>query len=119
MSSVSLTINLHSLGVEKEGTIKALGSHNLNQEGLESSLAMPLVNQDIVDKHYQSVSLISCFLAMTVFPGVQKKAQEEIDRIIGPNRLHTCADRENLPYIKSCGERSSSGIVQNGRLLIV
>jgi cytochrome P450 len=36
---------------------------------------------------------------MTLFPDVQKKAQEEIDRVIGPCRLPTCADRENLPYV--------------------
>jgi cytochrome P450 len=36
---------------------------------------------------------------MTVFPDVQKKAQDEIDRVIGPERLPTCADRENLPYL--------------------
>lgn len=36
---------------------------------------------------------------MTVFPDVQKKAQEDIDRVIGSSRLPTCADRENLPYI--------------------
>lgn len=41
------------------------------------------------------------FLAMSVFPNVQKKAQEEIDRVVGPNRLPTYADRENLPYINA------------------
>ena len=36
---------------------------------------------------------------MTVHPDVQRKAQEEIDRVIGTHRLPTLADRENLPYI--------------------
>jgi len=41
------------------------------------------------------------FLAMTVFPEVQKKAQEELDRVIGSDRLPVSADRPNLPYIEA------------------
>lgn len=39
------------------------------------------------------------FLAMTLFPDVQRKAQEEIDRVVGSGRLPGFQDRENLPYI--------------------
>lgn len=38
------------------------------------------------------------FLAMTLFPEVQRKAQEEIDRVLGPGRLPTMADRPRLPF---------------------
>ncbi|WYZ44616.1 hypothetical protein EsH8_VII_001052 [Colletotrichum jinshuiense] len=49
-----------------------------------------------------TVSSIACFfLAMTVFPDVQRKAQEEIDRVVGQNRLPNIADRENLPYVEA------------------
>ncbi|EIN06103.1 cytochrome P450 [Punctularia strigosozonata HHB-11173 SS5] len=43
----------------------------------------------------------SFFLAMMLHPDVQKKAQEEIDRVVGPDRLPTLADREHLPYINA------------------
>ncbi|KAI0466898.1 cytochrome P450 [Xylaria cf. heliscus] len=47
-----------------------------------------------------TVSAIRCFfLAMIIYPEVEKRAQEEIDRIIGNTRLPTMADRESLPYI--------------------
>lgn len=36
---------------------------------------------------------------MTVFPDVQRKAQEEIDRVIGKKRLPVASDRDNLPYL--------------------
>jgi len=36
---------------------------------------------------------------MTINPAVQQKAQAEIDRVIGPNRLPTASDRDQLPYI--------------------
>ncbi len=38
---------------------------------------------------------------MTMFPDVQRTAQEEIDRVIGIGRLPTFSDRENLPYIEA------------------
>lgn len=37
--------------------------------------------------------------AMVMFPEVQRKAQEEIDRVIGPGRLPCLEDRGQLPYI--------------------
>jgi hypothetical protein len=36
---------------------------------------------------------------MTLFPEIQCRAQEEIDRVIGDSRLPTLADRDNLPYV--------------------
>ncbi|KAI8625989.1 cytochrome P450 [Xylariaceae sp. FL1651] len=49
-----------------------------------------------------TVSAISCFfLAMTIYPDVQKRAQQEIDRFVGSDRLPVMADRENLSYINA------------------
>ncbi|KAL3477054.1 cytochrome P450 [Aspergillus californicus] len=46
-----------------------------------------------------TVSAISSFyLAMTLYPDVQQRAQEEIDRVVGRNRLPGYDDRDNLPY---------------------
>ncbi|KAL4075734.1 cytochrome P450 [Scleroderma citrinum] len=41
------------------------------------------------------------YLAMTLFPEAQKKAQAEIDTVIGPDRLPTFADRDSLPYTEA------------------
>ncbi|KAI0824638.1 cytochrome P450 [Trametes gibbosa] len=49
-----------------------------------------------------TVSAINTFyLAMTLFPDVQKKAQAEIEAVIGTERLPTAEDRENLPYCQA------------------
>jgi cytochrome P450 len=49
-----------------------------------------------------SATLYGFVLAMIAFPQVQKKAQEEVDRVVGSNRLPTVEDYANLPYIRCC-----------------
>ena len=44
---------------------------------------------------------MSFFLAMSLYPEVQAKAQSEIDRIIGRNRLPRFEDRDSLPYLNA------------------
>ncbi|KAH9049218.1 cytochrome P450 [Lactarius deliciosus] len=46
-------------------------------------------------------STSSFFLAMTLYPDVMKKAQVELDAVVGPHRLPTFADWENLPYLNA------------------
>ncbi|KAG1878399.1 cytochrome P450 [Suillus tomentosus] len=46
-------------------------------------------------------AIYSFFLAMTLFPDVQKKAQAEIDAVVGPYRLPSFADRASLPYVEA------------------
>ncbi|PVI03088.1 cytochrome P450 [Periconia macrospinosa] len=61
-----------------------------------SALALYLGGSDT------SVSaIITFFLAMLLFPDVQKKAQEELDRVIGSDRLPVSADISRLPYIEA------------------
>lgn len=36
---------------------------------------------------------------MLLYPGVQRAAQEEIDRVIGNDRLPEYDDKPSLPYI--------------------
>lgn len=38
---------------------------------------------------------------MALYPEVQKKAQTEIDAVVGPNRLPAFEDRSSLPYISA------------------
>ena len=64
----------------------------------ENEWIAPLYRLSIV----QAVSTIYTFyLAMTLFPDLQAKAQEEIDRVVGNDRLPVLADRDSLPYISA------------------
>jgi hypothetical protein len=50
----------------------------------------------------QTVSaLVTFFLAMLVYPDVQIKAREELDRVIGNERLPVSSDLKQLPYIEA------------------
>jgi cytochrome P450 len=46
-------------------------------------------------------SMQAIFLAMALYPEVQKKAQAEIDAVVGPDRLPGFQDRPSLPYINA------------------
>lgn len=43
--------------------------------------------------------MLACLLAMTLYPDKLKKVQEEIDRVVGMDRLPSFSDRDNLPYL--------------------
>ncbi|GAA6010249.1 hypothetical protein JCM10207_005686 [Rhodosporidiobolus poonsookiae] len=48
-----------------------------------------------------SGTLTSFVLAMVTHPHVQRKAQEELDRVIGPSRSPTWDDEHSLPYCRA------------------
>lgn len=49
-----------------------------------------------------SNSLYAFIQALVVFPEVQKKAQEAIDRVCSEDKLPTMEDEPNLQYIRAC-----------------
>ncbi|CAG8909736.1 unnamed protein product [Penicillium egyptiacum] len=48
-----------------------------------------------------ATTLNNWLLAMTLNPEVVKKAQEELDRVVGSDRLPTWEDEQNLPYTRA------------------
>jgi len=46
-------------------------------------------------------SIHAFFLAMILYPDVARKAQAEIDAVVGQDRLPSLDDRERLPYINA------------------
>lgn len=48
-----------------------------------------------------SAFLQSVVLMLVAFPDVQRKAQEEVDRVIGSDRPPTLEDWTNLPYLQA------------------
>jgi cytochrome P450 len=51
---------------------------------------------------FETVSTMhSLFLALVLYPQVQRRAQAELDAVIGRDRLPTFDDRMRLPYIEA------------------
>ena len=69
--------------------------------GADTVGSLPLHFRDILTTVQTVSSLMTFFLAMTVSPEAQKKGQEEIDRVIGNDRIPVIADRDKLPYIEA------------------
>ena len=44
-------------------------------------------------------ALTIIFFALALHPAAQKRAQEEIDNVVGSDRLPSLADRPSLPYV--------------------
>lgn len=47
------------------------------------------------------ITLTALTLAMVKFPDAQRHAQEEIERVVGSDRLPTFSDRKDLPYVNA------------------
>lgn len=46
-------------------------------------------------------AITTFFLAMVIHPNVLERAQEELDRVIGRDRLPGIADRPQLSYVEA------------------
>lgn len=40
-------------------------------------------------------------MAMALYPGALRKAQSELDRVVGTERMPTIDDRGSLPYVNA------------------
>ena len=45
--------------------------------------------------------MLTFIQAMALYPDVQRKAQAELDTVVGPDSLPNFDDRSNLPYIEA------------------
>lgn len=53
-------------------------------------------------KLVQTASIMQWFSALIpAYPDIQQKAYEELDRVVGRDRLPTVEDEKNLPYIRA------------------
>lgn len=66
------------------------------------SLSVTRLRYPMVTSRCQTAAVLSWFmLAMVHHPEVQRKAHDELDRVVGRDRMPTFADYEHLPYIRA------------------
>ena len=88
-----------TLDAEVEEDMKAV-SGNIYSAGVETVRALLGGEQHSHWYNTQTNSIKLAFvLAMVRNPQLAKKAQEEIDRVVGTDRMPTLDDRERLPYL--------------------
>ncbi|KAI1769929.1 cytochrome P450 [Hypoxylon cercidicola] len=72
-------------------------------EGFSDELAAYMAG-DVVEAASSTTSdeLFGFLMAMATHPDVQRKAREELDSVVGTNRLPKLEDMASLPYIRGC-----------------
>lgn len=53
-----------------------------------------------------AATLVAFVQAMVLYPEAQKRAQEEIDRVVGQDRLPNMDDEMSLPFVRGCVKES-------------
>ncbi|KAN0125502.1 cytochrome P450 [Russula decolorans] len=93
---------VHSLASEHLQELEDLvGPPRQRQEEIVVA-ALGSLYRDLLPTPIKTVSSInSLFLALVLFPQVQKRAQAELDAVVGRDRLPTFDDRPHLPYIEA------------------
>ncbi|KAH8689750.1 putative cytochrome P450 oxidoreductase OrdA-like protein [Phaeosphaeriaceae sp. PMI808] len=79
-------------------TAKNGGNPNLDPKD-EEAIKWTAVSMYAAGSDSTVAIMQSVILAFVMFPEVVSKAQEEIDRVVGAERLPTFDDRKNMPYV--------------------
>ncbi|EJD49809.1 cytochrome P450 [Auricularia subglabra TFB-10046 SS5] len=86
------------LEAQETGT---LGSSLPSREDEETALKWAAGEMYRAGAHTTVQTMIKIITAMQLHPEVQRKAQEEIARVVGPDRLPEIADRDSLSYVNA------------------
>ncbi|RZC40009.1 cytochrome P450 303a1 [Asbolus verrucosus] len=80
--------------------LKILNSPERKPSFCEKQLLAICMDMFMAGSETTSKSLGFCFLYLILYPDVQKKAQEEIDNVVGRSRLPNLRDRPQMPYME-------------------
>ncbi|XP_020291003.1 probable cytochrome P450 303a1 isoform X2 [Pseudomyrmex gracilis] len=81
--------------------LTALNSKDCSDTFSESQLLAVCMDLFMAGSETTSKALSFGFLYLIMFPEVQRKAQEEIDKVLGRDRFPTLDDRPKMPYVQA------------------
>ncbi|KAG6021239.1 hypothetical protein E4U40_005441 [Claviceps sp. LM458 group G5] len=99
MSSGSFTPSFVSKNIERSG--EKLGEKCVLDETEETALKNSAASLFGGGADTSVSSLRSMLLALILYPEVQRRAQQEIDKVVGGDRLPGFQDRDHLPYVNA------------------
>ena len=75
----------------------------LDKAGAETaSISLPLTETNaLIWRDQTFATLTAFFLAMVKYPDIQRKAQAEIDEVVGRDQLPDFSHQESLPYVNA------------------
>ncbi|KIK66004.1 hypothetical protein GYMLUDRAFT_257904 [Collybiopsis luxurians FD-317 M1] len=97
---LDLAVNNLKTGLKTSLMAELAIQHEENLEAIEAIQAMGMASL-LAGADTTAGSIGSFLLAMVMHPDIQVKGQEEIDRVVGKDRLPTFEDRQSLPYVES------------------
>lgn len=95
----------------KEGTIRPCFCEEMadvqEAEGISDDQAAYIAGTLLEAGSDTTSSTLYAFVqAMLLYPEVQAKAFEEVERVVGPDRLPTMEDDKDMPYVRACMKES-------------
>ena len=85
--------------IEIENTTDESSSF-FGQLGIDN-LKVTLFDLFLAGSETTSTTLTWAALYMVRYPHIQEKVQQELDKVVGTNRLPSTSDRPNLPYTEA------------------
>ncbi|KLO07687.1 cytochrome P450 [Schizopora paradoxa] len=91
-------------GDERESMTSVLVSENILEDGTilnEGYISAAAAATYLGGADTSATTIMTFILAIPKYPEIQRRGQEEIDAIIGCNRLPSFEDKEQLPYVRA------------------
>nr|VWO95057.1 N/A [Ganoderma boninense] len=84
-----------------DSMVSQLITKMVGEGGDASSKEAETIIKNVATVSVEGASDTTIFVAMSLYPEVQRKAQAELDNVVGPNRLPEFEDRDALVYVNA------------------